>query len=85
MRKYISFLLLFGTSVTFAQTEVQEIPVSLNDVYAPVRVAAAPSDAYIGLSLLPTGELRHYNYGEQADAGCFYLQSMDQTLVAYRF
>ena len=80
MRKYISFLLLFGTSVTFAQTEVQEIPVSLNDVYAPVRVAAAPSDAYIGLSLLPTGELRHYNYGEQADAGCFYLQSMDKGL-----
>lgn len=43
----------------------------------PTKVATQPSDAYIGLSLLPDGEIRHYNYGEQADEGTFYLSSRD--------
>lgn len=59
-------------------------PASLDEVYAPVRVAAAPSDAYIGLSRMPDGELRHYNYGEQADAGSFYLSSRDGGLTWQR-
>lgn len=44
---------------------------------APYVVAKAPSDAYIGLSKMPDGEIRHYNYGEQAEAGRFYLSSRD--------
>ncbi len=29
------------------------------------------------MSLLETGEIRHYNYGEQSDAGSFYISSKD--------
>lgn len=47
----------------------------------PRVVAIPPSDAYIGLSLLETGEIRHYNYGEQAEAGSFYLSSTDKGLT----
>ncbi|MGL4292915.1 MAG: sialidase family protein [Bacteroidales bacterium] len=43
----------------------------------PHVVAKPPSDAYIGLSKMPDGEIRHYNYGEQAEPGCFYLSSKD--------
>ncbi|MGL5317176.1 MAG: sialidase family protein [Bacteroidales bacterium] len=59
-----SALFLFGLSslCSFAQ-------------YAPEVVGKCPSDAYIGLSLLNNGELRHYNYGEQRDPGYFYLKS----------
>lgn len=44
----------------------------------PRVVAIPPSDAYIGLSLLENGEIRHYNYGEQAEPGSFYLSSTDK-------
>lgn len=47
-------------------------------VMAPRVVGVPPSDAYIGLSLLETGEIRHYNYGEQAEPGSFYLSSVDK-------
>lgn len=46
-------------------------------VWSPRVVAVPPADAYIGLSLLETGEIRHYNYGEQAEPGSFYLSSTD--------
>lgn len=52
-------------------------PRSINQVHAPMVVATAPADAYIGLAKMPNGELRHYNYGEQTDAGTFYLSSAD--------
>lgn len=39
----------------------------LDSVYAPVVVGIPPCDAYIGLSLMPDGEIRHYNYGAQPD------------------
>ena len=51
-----------------------------DSIFAPVRVGTAPSDAYIGLSMLEDGEVRHYNYGEQADAGTFYWSSTDKGL-----
>ena len=79
--KMLSLLFSLCACTAHAQTEVQDIPASLSEVFAPVRVAAAPSDAYIGLSLLPDGELRHYNYGEQADPGSFYLRSTDKGLT----
>lgn len=50
-------------------------------MYAPVKVATPPSDAYIGLSLLENGEIRHYNYGEQAESGVFCLFSTDKGLT----
>lgn len=46
--------------------------------WAPQVVGTPPSDAYIGLSLLEDGEIRHYNYGEQAEPGSFYLSSRDK-------
>jgi hypothetical protein len=50
----------------------------IDSVFAPIRVGTPPSDAYIGLSMLEDGEIRHYNYGEQADAGTFYWSSRDK-------
>ena len=40
-----------------------EIPDLLEHVFAPVIVGTPPSDAFIGLSLMADGEVRHYNYG----------------------
>ena len=65
------FLLIFGITSVFAATPSDTV------VWAPRKVATPPSDAYIGLSLLETGEIRHYNYGEQAEPGSFYLSSAD--------
>ena len=72
-------LIVAGLSLTAgAQTPA---PATLNDVWAPVKVATPPSDAYIGLSKLDDGEIRHYNYGEQAEPGTFYLSSRDGGLT----
>ena len=62
-------------------SHVQAQQLSLDSIVAPVRVATPPSDAYIGLSLLDNGEIRHYNYGEQAEPGTFYLSSTDKGLT----
>ncbi|MEG0992289.1 MAG: sialidase family protein [Bacteroidales bacterium] len=53
------------------------IPCYLFAQSAPQVVAKAPSDAYIGLTKMKDGEIRHYNYGEQAEPGHFYLSSHD--------
>ncbi len=37
-----------------------------SEIFAPVFVGRPPSDAYFGLSLLESGEIRHYDYGEQS-------------------
>lgn len=63
-------ILLIGLSV-FATTP------PYTTIWIPHVVAVPPSDAYIGLSFLETGEIRHYNYGEQAEPGSFYLSSTD--------
>lgn len=66
----------------FLQGQAQQtVPSTIESVFAPVRVAVAPSDAYIGLSLLEDGEIRHYNYGEQREPGTFYLSSKDKGLT----
>ncbi|GAB5561479.1 MAG: hypothetical protein SynsKO_31260 [Synoicihabitans sp.] len=31
-------------------------------IFAPVKVGRPPANAFVGLSLLPDGEIRHYNY-----------------------
>lgn len=47
-------------------------------VFAPVFVGRPPSDAYIGLSRLPSGEIRDDTYGEPADwEDPFYIVSFD--------
>lgn len=40
---------------------------STEGVYAPVIVGTPPSDAFIGLSLMADGEVRHYNYGSHPE------------------
>ena len=76
----LSCLLAFLTLLIHAQQRI-------DSVFAPIRVGTPPSDAYIGLSVLEDGEIRHYNYGEQADAGTFYWSSRDKgfhwTKVSY--
>ncbi|MFC2111716.1 sialidase family protein [Bacteroidota bacterium] len=37
-----------------------------SEIMAPVFVGHPPSDAYIGLSKMEDGEIRHYDYGEQS-------------------
>lgn len=54
---------------------------SLDSVFSPIWVASPPSDAYIGLSKLESGEIRHYNYGEQSLPGAFYISSKDKGLT----
>ncbi len=67
---YICLLVLSMCSVSIAQP--------LSDVYAPRVVGVPPSDAYIGLSRLADGEIRHYNYGEQKlEYTPYYLSSKD--------
>ena len=64
-------------SLGFAQT-----PASVDEVFAPVVTGTPPCDAYVGLSLLPDGELRHYNYGENFDKEQpLYLSSKDNGLT----
>lgn len=66
----------------FVCTKLSAQPASLDEVYEPVVVGVPPSDAYIGLSLLPDGELRHYNYGEHAEQTTpMYLSSRDHGLT----
>lgn len=66
------FLLLF-VNLLFATVLPQD-----TTVMTPMVVGVPPSDAYIGLSQLDNGEIRHYNYGEQAEPGSFYLSSQDK-------
>lgn len=40
---------------------------SINEIYEPTIVGIPPSDSYIGLSILPDKEIRHYNYGEHSE------------------
>lgn len=71
-----SLLLLFTAAVAPAAEAVAAAPDST--IWVPQVVGTPPSDAYIGLSLLEDGEIRHYNYGEQAEPGSFYLYSRDK-------
>lgn len=59
----------------------ENVPQTIDQIFEPVKVATPPSDAYIGLSLLDNGEIRHYNSGEQAESGTFYLSSKDKGLT----
>ena len=78
MKKQMILSSLLGLALGL---QAQHIPSSIDSVFAPIKVATPPSDAYIGLSKLETGEIRHYNYGEQAVAGNFYLSSKDNGLT----
>ena len=79
--KHIAFCLSAYCLAASAVAENRNLPISIDSVFAPIKVAIPPSDAYIGLSLLDDGELRHYNYGEQAEPGTFYLSSHDNGIT----
>lgn len=78
--KIISFVCILAGLVLQVQAQPYK-PSVIDSIIAPVCVATQPSDAYIGLSLLENGEIRHYNYGEQAGSGTFYLSSSDKGLT----
>ena len=78
---HISTILFLATCLLSVRGQEKNRPTSIDTVYAPVRVSSVPSDAYIGLSMLKDGEIRHYNYGEQAEPGTFYLSSRDKGLT----
>ena len=78
MKKQLLSVALVCASLSI---QAQHIPSTIDSIYAPVRVGTPPSDAYIGLSKLETGEIRHYNFGEQAVPGNFYLSSKDNGLT----
>ena len=59
--KHIAFCLSAYCLAASAVAENRNLPISIDSVFAPIKVAIPPSDAYIGLSLLDDGELRHYN------------------------
>ncbi len=80
LKTSILFVLIVLANGLFGQAKI-ETPKSLDEVFAPVVVAIPPSDAYIGLSMLENGEIRHYNYGEQAEPGSFYISSTDKGLT----
>ncbi|EXY79670.1 BNR repeat-like domain protein [Bacteroides fragilis str. 3988 T1] len=79
--KRLSTLCLLAAGFFIPGQAHQARPTVLDSVYAPLKVATPPSDAYIGFSLLDNGEIRHYNYGEQAVAGTVYLASTDHGLT----
>ena len=68
MKKQLLFTSLVCACLSM---QAQHIPSTIDSVYAPIKVGVPPSDAYIGLSKLEAGEIRHYNFGEQAEPGNF--------------
>ena len=74
-------LIFFSAQLSGLAIIAITLPANLNEVFEPVVVAKPPSDAYIGLSMLENGEIRYYNYGEQAEPESFYLSSMDKGLT----
>lgn len=72
---------MLGTVFSVSAATESTVPSTIDSVRSPIKVAAVPSDAYIGLSIMPDKEIRHYNYGEQADPGTFYLSSRDNGLT----
>ena len=78
MKKHLLSIVALCASMS---VQAQHVPSTIDSIFAPVRVGTPPSDAYIGLSKLETGEIRHYNFGEQAVPGNFYLSSKDNGLT----
>lgn len=74
MNKIIISAIALATFISCSTTEQKY----LDDIYAPTVVAASPFDAFVGLSLLPSGEIRHYDHRAEAD---FYISSMDNGLT----
>ena len=62
MKKHILSVALVCASLGI---QAQHIPSTIDSIFAPVKVGIPPSDAYIGLSKLESGEIRHYNFGNR--------------------
>ncbi|HBT85132.1 MAG TPA: hypothetical protein DEB12_04405 [Porphyromonadaceae bacterium] len=76
---YLLYLMLFFSVYILIIQESKAASDTI--IWEPHVVGVPPSDAYIGLSLLENGEIRHYNYGEQAEIGSFYLSSRDKGIT----
>ena len=73
--------LALAASAAYAQPSLS-LPSTVDSIYAPVVVGTPPSDAFIGLCLMPDGEIRHYNYGSHpANPAPGYLSSLDSGLT----
>lgn len=78
MRKVITAIMLSAALNVYGQ----DSKIEFKDIYAPVIVGVPPSDAYIGLSRMEDGEIRHYNYGERGEKlEPIYLSSRDNGLT----
>lgn len=74
----MKFKHLLSTSAFLIFTLTVTAQSRLDTLSSPIVVATPPSDAYIGLSKMPNGEIRHYNYGEQPlQDHPYYLSSQD--------
>lgn len=80
--KFKTILLSISTCLLTTQVVEAQAPSSISDIFAPTVVGVPPSDAYIGLSKMEDGEIRHYNYGEQKlSEPPMYLSSRDSGLT----
>ncbi len=79
----MAFALIFGLLPAFvAAQDGSDKPRGVGDIYAPMVVGRPPSDAKMGLARLESGEIRHYNFGEQRDGkGPLYIASFDNGLT----
>ncbi len=79
MNKKIIFTLLpLLLALWQVGAQTSALPAWCDSIFAPKVVGVPPSDAYIGLSLMDDGEIRHYNYGEnRVDEAPYYLSSRD--------
>lgn len=74
MRKLLVTMTFFGAIIVSSKAQDSK----LDSVFAPKVVGVPPSDAYIGLSKMASGEIRHYNYGEnKVDKSPYYISSFD--------
>ena len=65
MKKHIMLASLIGMSFG---VQAQHIPSTIDSIFAPVKVATPPSDAYIGLSRLVSVTCRGNSHPYQRNA-----------------
>jgi len=86
------FLSVVALLASFASPSLRaaDLPKSISDVRAPIRVGTPPSDSIAGLVRLESGEIRFYDYGDQVDVNMHhypdrlprnYLSSQDNGLT----
>ena len=75
MNKYLFYISMAGVLSLQLPAAAQN---NLDSLSAPRITGVAPSDAFIGLSRMSDGEIRHYNYGAHPEENKpLYLSSRD--------